>query len=93
MDSLLSKVKSCYLCGRPTTEKHHVFFGTANRKKSEKWGCWVYLCPEHHRLGKNAVHLNSRVDKLLKVLTQEAFEEKHGIEKFMEVFKKNYKED
>lgn len=37
----------CFLCGEPEhykngiydrLEEHHVFFGTANRSKSEKWG-------------------------------------------------------
>lgn len=42
----------CYLCGKRmtgTVHKHHIFGGTANRKKSEEDGLFVYLHPECHR--------------------------------------------
>ena len=53
----MQSVKECYLCrkdaealgysGELTSEgldKHHVIYGTADRKLSEKTGLWVYLC-------------------------------------------------
>lgn len=40
---------TCYLCmllhddhGRKQTQEHHVFYGTANRRLSEKYGLKVY---------------------------------------------------
>ena len=58
---------TCYLCmllhddhGRKQTQEHHVFYGTANRKISEKYGLKAYLCLEHHTYdgGSEAVHRN-----------------------------------
>ena len=54
--SLIQNVKQCYVCSEARTlEKHHVFFGTANRSKAEEDGCWVWLCPTHHR-SERGVH-------------------------------------
>lgn len=43
--------KRCFLCGATggadPLDRHHIFPGTANRKKSEKYGLVVYLC--HNR--------------------------------------------
>lgn len=38
----------CYICGRPRQSIHHVFFGTANRKISDKNGFIVPLCNDCH---------------------------------------------
>jgi hypothetical protein len=38
----------CFFCGRVChTHKHHIF-GAYNRKRSDKDGLFVYLCPECH---------------------------------------------
>ena len=49
-----------------TLELHHVFFGTANRKKSDEDGCVVWLCHYHHTGSKNSVHFNIKVDREVK---------------------------
>lgn len=36
------------------------------------------------------VHFNKELDRKLKVLAQERFEEMHGHDKFMQIFRKNY---
>ena len=38
--------KTCYACGREgiDLEVHHIFYGTANRRLSEKYGLKVHLC-------------------------------------------------
>ena len=41
---------------RKELELHHMIHGTANRELADKLGLWCYLCPEHHRTGKEAVH-------------------------------------
>lgn len=91
MKSIMQKSKECYLCGRMTElQDHHVFFGTANRKLSEKHGLKLWLCREHHT-GNFGVHHNYNIDLDLKRLGQEAFEHKHGSrEQFMQLFGKNY---
>lgn len=69
---------------------HHIFYGNPGRKLSEKWGMKVYLVPRMHTQNEKAVHENIENDLILKRFGQEKFEELHGHEKFMEVFKTNY---
>lgn len=91
MQSLLSEDKCCYIC--KTTKglhKHHIYYGSANRKKSQKWGCFVTLCEAHHNLANEGVHFNPLLDARLKKECQVKFEEKYGHQKFMETFHKNY---
>lgn len=64
--SLMSDTKVCYICGTPfNLHKHHIF-GGANRKRSEKDGCWVYLCADHHNMSDRGVHFNKYLDTRLK---------------------------
>lgn len=81
---------NCFVCASPYTEVHHVIYGTANRKLSDKYGLVVPLCHEHHR-GQTGVHFNRDFDIYLKKLAQEKFNAVYGADKdFKEVFGKNY---
>lgn len=81
---------NCFVCGSPYVEVHHVFYGTAKRKLSDKYGLIVPLCEEHHR-GQTGVHFNRDLDLHLKKLAQEKFEALYGANtSFREVFGKNY---
>lgn len=84
--------RTCYLCGREgITEEHHVFYGTSNRKWSEKYGLKVRLCPECHRAGKIGIHGGNRdADSKLKRAGQMAFEKKNPDISFRQIFGKNY---
>ena len=84
--------RTCYVCGREIeTEVHHIFYGTANRKLSEKYGLKVHLCPRCHRDNKAGVHGgNKRIDRALKRAGQMAFEEQYSREAFVKIFGKNY---
>ena len=90
MKSILQKNKECYVC-RTTyqLEEHHIFFGTANRKQSEKCGLKVWLCAEHHR-GNSGVHHNRELDLSIKEFAQSEFEKTHSREEFIRIFGKNY---
>ncbi len=91
MKSILQTEKEDYLSGRTyRLEKHHIFFGTSNRKMSEKYGFWVWLTAENHRESKNAVHQNREMDLLLKRIAQNKFEETHTREVFMKIIGRNY---
>lgn len=79
----------CFVCGRYGTEIHHVYFGTANRKLSDKYGCVVGLCSEHHR-GKNGVHQNRELDLKIKRIGQECFTKAYPQDDFLAVFGRNY---
>lgn len=84
-------MRKCYVCGCTTgLHRHHVFEGSANRKKSEEYGMVIDLCGIHHNLSSEGIHFNKDLDLKVKREYQALFEEKYGHEKFMEVFKRNY---
>ncbi len=89
-ESIISNTKECLICKNPTVHKHHIYYGTANRKKSEAYGCWCYLCPWHHNLSNAGVHFNKALDLKLKKHCQLKFEEKYSREEFIAIFGKNY---
>ena len=71
--------------------RHHIFYGTANKTISEKYGCWCYLCANHHDMSKEGVHFNKPFDIMLKKYCQEKWEEKNGDRKqFINTFGKSY---
>ena len=81
--------KWCYITGRGDHLDLHHIYGGANRKASDKWGCWCWLTHDVHM----AAH--DRQQELLYQLRrecQERFEERHGHETFMAVFGRNYLE-
>ena len=89
--SCLTNEKKCLLCGSPYTETHHIFFGVANRRLSDKYGYIVPLCATHHRLGNYSAHMNLECDLMLKRLAQEHFESHNGTrEDFIRIFGRSY---
>lgn len=90
MDSIMQTKKQCALCETELyLERHHVMHGTANRKLAEKYGLWIWLCPNHHR-GKMSPHHDANIDFAFKKAAQKAFEEIYSHEEWMEVFGRNY---
>lgn len=89
---------TCYLCmmlngdydDHKVTEEHHAVFGVQNRSRAEHWGLKVYLCPDHHRNGKEAVHKNYKITRYLQEKAQQAFEKFHPELNWMEEFGRNY---
>ena len=76
--SLMSNEKECLFCR--TTQNlhvHHIYFGSANRKKSDEDGCWCYLCVNHH-VGRDGVHTHRSLDLMLKQLCQRQWEQIYG---------------
>jgi len=97
-DSILHrKDGTCYLCVKlhgddsyhEVLHEHHIF-GGANRDHSEAEGLKVYLCLAHHTEGPEAVHKNAEVMRSLQQEGQQAFEEEHSREEFMQMFGRNY---
>lgn len=96
--SLLQTSKMCYICGATNTlHKHHIFYGTANRRISDEDLMCVYLCPAHHNMSSQGVHFNKELDLKLKKHAEKVwiinyangdFEE--GINRFIERYGKNY---
>lgn len=88
--SILQNDKVCYLCPRTfSLERHHIMSGFANRRLSEKYGLWVYLCQEHHT-GKKGAQYEKDLNRLLRQQAQKEFEAIHGHALWMAVFGKNY---
>lgn len=88
--------RECWLCGRngcgDPLDKHHIFGGT-NRKKSEKYGLYVYLCHDRcHENGPEAAHRNRATMQLLHEYGQQLAMEENGwtVEDFRFEFGKNY---
>lgn len=90
---------TCFLCmmlneddsRKNYIEEHHVFFGPANRKLSEKYGLKVYLCVKHHR-GNDGVHTKQENNRLVQAYAQRKFMETHRLEEFRAIFGRNYLE-
>lgn len=78
----------CIICQRPFAHTHEVFHGP-NRQLSMKYKLQVRLCQEHHT-GKNGVHFNPEFELRLKKEYQQKFEDQHGHEEWMRLFKRNY---
>ena len=91
MKSIIQTEKQCFVCGTTfNLHDHHIIYGTANRKQSEKYGLKVWLCCEHH-VGNTGVHNNRDLDMHLKKLAQEHFEARYGARnEFRRVFGKSY---
>lgn len=90
MKSILQEEKQCFVCGKSEPlHLHHVFFGNANRRQSDKYGCVVWLCPEHH-VGKTGVHFNKNLDLMIKKLCQAEFEKRYSRSEFVAVFGRNW---
>ena len=88
MQSVLQNNRECMLCGTPIgLHRHHCLHGTANRRKAEKYGYWVYLCASHHM----QVHENDSLDRQFKTMAQRHFETNHGTRSdFIREFGKSY---
>lgn len=93
MESVLTTNKGiCYLCQRYcNTELHHIIHAGCNKKRQERMGLIVYLCPECHR-GTYGVHgtKGAERDKDLKRIAQKMYEEKHTREEWMSEIGRNY---
>ena len=89
--SIISNARECYVCSSTyNLHKHHIY-GGSRRNLSEKYGCWVYLCPPHHNMSDHGVHFNKALDNDLKGQCQKAWENKYGSrEQFIDTFIKSY---
>lgn len=88
---IVEDLKHCLVCGTSfNIHIHHCIYGSANRKKSEKYGLIVPLCAKHHNMSNEGVHFNKELDMKLKQLAQKRFMEVYPNENFLDIFKRNY---
>ncbi len=91
MKSVIQTEKKCFACGQTYgLELHHVFFGTANREQSEKYGMTIWLTPFWHRDIRRGIHFDRAFDLQVKQFAQRKFEETHTHDEFMKIFGRNY---
>ena len=92
MKSIIHNNKECFITGCTNgLHKHHIFFGTANRKLSEKYGLWIWLTPELHNMSNRGVHFDKDLNELCHRTGQLAFERVHGTrDDFVKIFGRNY---
>lgn len=90
-DSVLTQdMEHCIICGRNPVHRHHIFYGSANRKLSDEDGYWVPLCMGHHETYPEAVHRNHFFDLILKETAQRHYEQTHTREQFIARYGKSY---
>lgn len=95
---MMENKKECYMCRKlfgpyvdlpyKGLELHHMIPGTANRKKSDKYGLVVWLCPKHHRYIHSSGGAFDMKD--MKAYAQLRFEHDHTREEFIKEFGKSY---
>ena len=67
--SIMQTDRACFICGRlDGLERHHVLggFSSNNRRLSETYGLWVYVCKKHHTDPKEGVQYNKEMNLQLK---------------------------
>ena len=78
----------------PGTVRHEIFFGTANRQKSIKYGLVVFIKPEDHHTSEYGVHCKNghEFDMYLKKMGQEKAMKEYAwtTSEFIEIFGKSY---
>ena len=92
MKSILQNKKECFICSKQTNiHDHHIYFGSAKRRISERHGFKVWLCQEHHQ-GTFGVHgINGHeLDLFLKKTCQLKYEESHTRDEFIKIMGRNY---
>ena len=83
--------KNCSLCGTPSTEIHHLLFGTSGRKLADQDQIYIPVCRKCHE----EIHANSTASRLSKILGQVCWEmndvaDKELIFNAREQFRKRY---
>ena len=86
-DSHLYKTERFY-----GSHRHEVFGGTANRKKSIKYGLVVFLRPEMHNLSNKGIHFDIEFNIAVKQIAQLKAMEHYGwsVDEFRSKFGKSY---
>ncbi len=76
----------CHRCTRPAICDHEPIHGNGRKQLSMEWGLTIPVCAECHAM----FHLQPETNEKYKIEMQERFEEQHGHEKYMEIFRTNY---
>jgi len=86
---LIENLSVCAIdgCNNRNVKLHEVYYGK-NRQNSMKYGLVIPLCVEnHHTLGKEAIHNNSKLNKYWRSVARRKFEETYPNLDFTSIFK------
>ena len=91
--SLYPEGDGCFICHSPYTETHHIY-PSSRRPISDREGCTVKLCHEHHQ-GLMGVHNDQKLQDFFRRDCQIRWEEREGIdepehETFIALMGRNY---
>jgi Zn-finger protein len=75
----------CLLCGRPSTDKHHLLMGS-DRKNADIDGLYIMTCRECH----NFIHQHPQAVVMSKIIGQLAYEREHTREEFRSRYRHSY---
>lgn len=83
---------SCQLCGRYGPVELHHLIGGAYRRKADRDGLVIFLCPGCHRLDPWAAHRSGETMRELRALGQRIWMERtgKGVRAFVKEYGKNY---
>ena len=95
MESIITKYRSCIICGATETIHHHHLLEGSKRALSDEDGLIVPLCAYHHNMSVRSVHLMPELNKLSKIIGQLAWErnycaEGHTVDEAREAFRARY---
>ena len=100
MKSIVQKNKECFVCKSDINlHEHHIFFGMANRKLSERYGLKVWLNHYWHNEPPTVdcpcggVHFNRALRRKLEREGQKAFEQRYPDLDFRKLFGRSYTEE
>lgn len=87
----MQDTKECFIThDTHNLHKHHIFPG-GNRNNSEKYGLWIWLRADWHNLAPYGVHQNGALDRDIKKMAQERWEQTYGTrEEFRKIFGKSW---
>ena len=91
--SLYGDVRECFICHSPYVECHHIY-PSSRRPISDREGCTVWLCHEHHQ-GLTGAHNDHKLQEFFRSDCQRRWEKREGItepnhESFIRLMGRNY---
>lgn len=85
-------LEHCIICHKSPVNKHEIFGGSANRKKSMEYGLVIPLCTcEHHdQINCRGIHFDKKLRNEWHIKGQAMFNKTYPNLNFKDIFGKNY---
>jgi len=76
----------CRVCGKTAIELHHIFYGKANKKLSDKYNLVIWVCRDCH----SRMHSDKAFRQIYQDMAKKKFQREHPELSFIRIFGKNY---